>query len=186
MIDNLVLYRFETLPSFEYRSKPFAGTEIEHGESDWVYIRRRQCQLASERGENIHLYVFESTTPHHWVYIGYAEPDGSFYYHQGNDPYVLLPNGTGFRRKPSQAFCNWADEYFSPQNGHLGTPITRSDLYISFCDFTRGTDEYEVSPSSFRSFIYTYCLLNGLVLTSIKDRGFEYYTVSSAEEGGAK
>ena len=87
-------YRFE---SFLY---PACVTriELEHGEADWVYIRRRHHQLADGRNEQVMLYVYNDYY-HRWDYCSKALPGGDWYDHSGAGPYVLSADGRGYHMK---------------------------------------------------------------------------------------
>lgn len=91
MIADSVFYRFE---SFLYPAK-VSRIEIESGQSDWVYIRRRHHQLASQRKEQVLLYVYNDDISR-WEYIGKTYPDGRFYYDNGSGPYELTADGKAY------------------------------------------------------------------------------------------
>lgn len=86
-----VHYRFE---SFLYPAH-VSRIEIEAGEGDWVYIRRRHHQLAAERNEQVMLYVYNDYL-RRWDYIGKVLPDGGFYDHNGFGPRELSADGHAY------------------------------------------------------------------------------------------
>lgn len=90
---STVHYRFE---SFLYPAH-VSRIELESGQTDWVYIRRRHNQLARERNEQVMLYVYNGYF-RRWDYIGKALPDGGFYDHNGSGPYELSADGHAYRR----------------------------------------------------------------------------------------
>lgn len=79
-----VHYRFE---SFLYPAN-VSRIELETGEADWMYIRRRHHQLADMRHEQVMLYVYNDYF-RRWDYIGKALPDGSWYDWNGDGPFEL-------------------------------------------------------------------------------------------------
>ena len=91
-------YRFE---SFLYPAHA-SRIELEAGEADWRYIRRRSLQLADERGDQVMLYVY-NTYYHRWDYIGKALPGGDWYDFNDHGPYVLDAQGDGFNKKGGEA-----------------------------------------------------------------------------------
>lgn len=89
-----VHYRFE---SFLYPAH-VSRIELETGEADWVYIRRRHHQLADERKEQVMLYVYNDYF-RRWDYCGKAFPGGEWYDHNGSGPYALSADGRNYFRK---------------------------------------------------------------------------------------
>lgn len=87
-------YRFE---SFLYPAQ-VSRIELEAGEADMLYIRRRHHQLAAERNEQVMLYVYNDSF-HRWDYLGKVLPDGDRYDHNGFGPYELFADGTAYRLK---------------------------------------------------------------------------------------
>lgn len=87
-------YRFE---SFLHPAN-VSRIELETGEADWVYIRRRHHQLAAERNEQVMLYVYNGYC-HQWTYVGKALPGGEFYDFNGNGPYELSADGRNHFKK---------------------------------------------------------------------------------------
>lgn len=89
-----VHYRFE---SFLYPAH-VSRIELETGEADWVYIRRRHHQLADERKEQVMLYVYNDYF-RRWDYCGKTLPGGEWYDHNGSGPYELSADGRNYFRK---------------------------------------------------------------------------------------
>lgn len=95
---NTVQYRFE---SFLYPAH-VSRIELEKGEADWVYIRRRHHQLATERNEQVMLYVYNDYF-HRWDYIGKALPGGEWYDFNGHGPYELSADGRNYFKKGGES-----------------------------------------------------------------------------------
>lgn len=91
---DTVHYRFE---SFLYPSQ-VSRIELEHGEADWVSIRRRHHQLADERNEQVMLYVYNDYY-RRWEYCGKTLPGGDRYDFSGSGPYVLSDDGRNYNLK---------------------------------------------------------------------------------------
>ena len=89
-----VPYRFE---SFLYPAH-VTRIELEHGEADFQYIRRRHHQLADERNEQVMLYVYNDSY-RRWDYCGKTLPGGDRYDHTGAGPYVLSEDGRNYHLK---------------------------------------------------------------------------------------
>lgn len=89
-----VIYRFE---AFLYPAH-VSRIEVEKGEAEWRYIRRRSLQLADERNELIMLYVYNDSL-HRWDYCGKALPGGEWYSFTGSGPYFLDESGDNFHKK---------------------------------------------------------------------------------------
>lgn len=72
--------------------------DVEHGEADHNYLRRRQIELAADLNREVALYVYNGFT-WRWEYLGRALPNGDRYGGLGDGPYVLRPDGKGYNRK---------------------------------------------------------------------------------------
>lgn len=86
-----VNYRFE---SFLYPAQ-VSRIELEKGEADFQYIRRRQRQLADERNEQVMLYVYNEYL-RRWDYCGKVLPGGDMYDFKGSGPYRLSEDGRNY------------------------------------------------------------------------------------------
>ena len=91
-------YRFE---SFLYPAQ-VSRIELETGQADMLYIRRRHHQLADERGEQVMLYVYNDYF-HRWEYLGKTLPNGDLYDRNGFGPYELFADGQAYRLKKGGA-----------------------------------------------------------------------------------
>lgn len=91
---DTVHYRFE---SFLYPAQ-VSRIELEHGNADFLYIRRRHHQLADERGEQVMLYVYNDHF-RRWDYLGKTLPGGEWYDFNGHGPYELSADGRNHFKK---------------------------------------------------------------------------------------
>ncbi len=91
---NTIQYRFESFLHPAHVSR----IELETGEADWVYIRRRHHQLATERNEQVMLYVYNACL-HRWDYMGKVLSDGCYYHWNGSGPFELSADGRNYFRK---------------------------------------------------------------------------------------
>lgn len=98
MMSKPVRYRFESY----FSSAKVSRIELEKGDANWVYIRRRAHQLATERNEQVMLTVYNDYY-HSWDYIGKALPGGDWYDFNGGGPYELSADGRNYFKKGGKA-----------------------------------------------------------------------------------
>ena len=61
-----------------------------------------------------------------------------------------------YRQEMGEMFLSWADIYFSPEAGHLGSRTPRKEMYESFLS-EYGQRSTQISARSFRDKIHAYC-----------------------------